>query len=100
MVVGNWTVRPRPSRSRPGWFGSWRPVSPPGARGAWVDQVAVVQDLENLDDDVAHLAALDDEVEHAVLEQELGALEPFGQLLADGLLDDARAGEADERLRL
>src|SRR5206468_224996 len=66
-----------------------------GARRLGLDQVAVVQDLENLDDDVAHLAALDDEVEHAVLEQELGALEPFRQLLADGLLDDARAGEAD-----
>ena len=28
------------------------------------------------------------------------ALEAFGQLLPDGLLDDARAGEADERARL
>ena len=44
--------------------------------------------------------ALDDRVDHAVLEQELGALEALGQLLADGLLDDARPGEADERLRL
>ena len=50
--------------------------------------------------EVLHLAPIDDDVEHAVLEQELAALESFGQLLADGLLDDARAGEADERLRL
>ena len=35
-----------------------------------------------------------------LLEQELAALESFGQLLADRLLDDARAGEADQRLRL
>ena len=47
-----------------------------------------------------HLAPIDDQVEHAVLEQELAALEAVGQLLADGLLDDARTGEADQRLRL
>ncbi len=32
-----------------------------------------------------------------MLQQELGALEAFREFLADGLLDDARAGEADER---
>ena len=47
-----------------------------------------------------HLAPIDDQIEHAVLEQELAALESLGQLLPDRLLDDARAGEADERLRL
>src|SRR5690606_33145029 len=46
------------------------------------------------------LGARDDVVEHPVIEQELGALKPFGELLADGLLDDAWAGEADERARL
>ena len=46
------------------------------------------------------LAPVDDQVEHAALEQELAALEAVGQLLADGLLDDARPGEADQRLRL
>ena len=49
---------------------------------------------------VAQLLALDDHVEHAVLEQELGALEALGQRLADGLLDHARSREADERARL
>ena len=47
---------------------------------------------------VAHLAAVADLVDRAVLEQELGALEAFRQLLAHGLLDHARAGEADQRL--
>ena len=47
-----------------------------------------------------HLAPIDDEVEHALLEQELAALESLGQLLPDRLLDDARSGEADQRLRL
>ena len=47
-----------------------------------------------------HLAAIDDQIEHALLDQELAALEPFRQLLADGLFDDARAGKADQRLRL
>ena len=37
------------------------------------------------------LAALDDEVELAVLEQELRALEALGQRLADRLRDHARA---------
>lgn len=35
-------------------------------------------------------------VEEAVFEEELGALEAFWEFLADGLLDDAWAGEADE----
>ena len=49
---------------------------------------------------VAHLAAVDDHVDRAVLEQELGALEALRQRLAHGLLDHARAGEADQRLGL
>ena len=51
-------------------------------------------------DAVAQVAAVDDQVDRAVLEQELAALEAFGQRLAHGLLDDARAGEADQRARL
>ncbi len=43
-----------------------------------------------------HLFAGDDGVEEAVFEEEFAALEAFGELLADGLLDDARASEADE----
>jgi len=35
-----------------------------------------------------------------VFEKELGALEAFGKLLADGLFDDARSGEADQRAGL
>ena len=48
----------------------------------------------------AQLAALHHHVEHAVLQQIFGALEAFRQLLADRLLDDAGAGEADQRARL
>ena len=47
-----------------------------------------------------HFAPIDHQVDHALLEQELAALKALGQLLADGLLDDARAGKPDERLRL
>ena len=36
-------------------------------------------------------------VDHAVLEEILGPLEAIGKLFADRLLDDARAGEADQR---
>src|SRR5687768_8539303 len=49
---------------------------------------------------VLQLAAIHHHVEHAAFEQELAALEAFGQLLPDRLLDDARTREADERLRL
>src|SRR5260370_203585 len=55
---------------------------------------------EELRKPVAHLLAVDDGVDHAVLHQELAALEPFRQLLPDGLLDDARPGEAEQCLGL
>ena len=48
----------------------------------------------------AQLVAMDDHVDHAVLEQIFGALEAFRQLLADRLGDDARAGETDLRAGL
>ena len=47
----------------------------------------------------AQLGARHDHVDHAVLEQIFGALEALRQLLADRLLDDARAGEADDARR-
>ena len=46
------------------------------------------------------VAARNDHVDDAVLEQIFGALESLGQLLADGLLDHPLAGEADQRARL
>ena len=49
---------------------------------------------------VAQLAARDDHVDHPVLEQIFGALEAFGQFLADGLLDHPLAGKADQRAGL
>ncbi len=39
-------------------------------------------------------------VDHAVLEQILGALESLRQGLANGFLDDPRAGEPNQRARL
>src|SRR4249920_3737645 len=44
---------------------------------------------------IAHLAAIDDQVDGAVLDQEFGTLETFRQRFAHGPLDHARAGEAD-----
>src|SRR4051794_33519359 len=46
-----------------------------------------------------HLAAIDDQVEHAVIHEEFASLESLRQLLADGLFDDARSRESDQRLR-
>ncbi len=48
----------------------------------------------------AQIVAMHHHVDHAVLLQIFGALEAFRQLLADGLLDHARAGEADQRAGL
>jgi hypothetical protein len=47
-----------------------------------------------------HLAAIDDQIEHAMLEEELAALEPIWQLLPNGLLDNAGPCIADQRARL
>jgi hypothetical protein len=52
---------------------------------------------QNVYKEVAQLAAVHDGVEHAVFEQEFGALEPLGHLLADRLLDHTRTGESDQR---
>src|SRR5688572_11514463 len=49
--------------------------------------------------DRLHVPAVHDQIEHAVLDQELAPLKAVRQLLADGLLDDAGTGKADERLR-
>jgi hypothetical protein len=55
---------------------------------------------QELGERLAQVRPLDHRVHEAVLELELGALEPLGQLGADGLLDDARPRKADERLGL
>ena len=54
---------------------------------------------ENADDArkrLGQLMTVHDHVDHAMREQVFRALEALGKLLADGLLDDPRAGKADE----
>src|SRR6516164_4905804 len=41
-----------------------------------------------------------DGVKESLFQKKLGTLKTFGQLLADGLLDDARAGKTDQRAGL
>src|SRR5690606_31162921 len=71
------------------WFGRRR-----GRRGG-------LRSSGELADEPGHrrlqFTAIDDQVHEAFLEQELGPLEPFWQLLLDRLFDHARAGKADER---
>ena len=43
---------------------------------------------------------MNDHVDHAVFEQIFRTLKAFGQILADGVADDPRAREADERAGL
>ena len=52
---------------------------------------------EQLRQNAAHLGALDNGVDEPVLKRELGGLEPFRQLLLDGVADDALPGKPDER---
>ncbi|OMP13937.1 hypothetical protein COLO4_00590 [Corchorus olitorius] len=59
----------------------------------------LLQERQKLGDLAAHVAAIDDHVDGTFLQQELGALEAFRQLLANGLFDHARAGKPDQRLR-
>ena len=58
---------------------------------------ATRQRREHRRDAFAQVATVHDHVDRAVLEQELAALEALGQCLAHGLLDDARAGESNQR---
>src|SRR5689334_17962815 len=46
------------------------------------------------------LLTMHDAIQHAMFEQELGALKAVRQFLPNGLFDDTRAGETDERLGL
>ena len=47
-----------------------------------------------------HFRAFYHRVKEPVFEQELGFLKTFGQFLANGLFDDARPRESNERARL
>src|SRR5258708_22112903 len=53
--------------------------------------------VEGAGDKGLEVLAMDDGVEESVLEQKFGALKSLGKFLADGLLDDARTGESNER---
>src|SRR5216683_2209079 len=55
------------------------------------------KEIEGAGDEGLEVLARDNGVEETVFEEEFGALKSFGEFLADGLLDDARAGETDER---
>src|SRR5580704_6784882 len=58
------------------------------------------EEVESLRDIRLHFLARDDGVEETVLEEKFCGLKAFGQFLTDGLLDDARAGETDQRAGL
>ena len=68
-----------------------RCLRPPGLRRAAQQQAQQRREF------LAHVAPIDDQIEGAVIEQELAALETFGQGFTHGLLDHARTGETDER---
>src|ERR1700704_2469030 len=55
------------------------------------------EQIERACDKGLEVFAVDDGVEKTVFKKEFGALKSFGELLANGLLDHAGAGETDER---
>src|SRR6478672_8056178 len=75
-------------------------VVPSGGRDVVRRLRLLHQQREQVGDAVAQFTAVADLVDRAVLDQEFRTLEAFRQRLAHGLLDHARAGEADQRLRL
>src|SRR5512146_1971101 len=58
------------------------------------------EEIEYPAEDRAHVLARNNHVDHAVIEQELRALEPGRELLLDRLFDHPGTGETDEALRL
>src|SRR5882757_11428852 len=66
-------------------------------RGMVFHFISAQEQVEGAGDERLELLAVDDGVEESVFEQEFGALKSFGKFLANGLLDDARAGESNER---
>src|SRR6476619_3934272 len=62
--------------------------------------LVATEELQEAGEGRLHLGAGRDQVDHPMLDEKLGALETFRESLADRLLDDARPGESDERLRL
>src|SRR4051812_474993 len=85
-------MRPRPGRIPEAWRESrYASASTELLAGEHVQEAA---------DRSLHLGPHRDEVDHPMLDQKLGALEAFGEGLADRLLDHARTGETDQRLRL
>src|SRR5713226_3312243 len=63
---------------------------------SWDYPGSVQEKIEGVGDEGLEVLAVDDGVEKAVFEEEFGALKAFGELLSDGLFNDAWAGEADE----
>src|SRR5258707_1217577 len=89
------------------WFwGAPTPEVPAIARACAIsssssgDGWQLQQHSQHAANSVAHVAAVHDHVEHAVLEEKLASLEAFRKRLAYGLLNDARAGESDQGTRL
>src|SRR5690606_32203257 len=66
-----------------------------GVRGA-AEGGSMRQEADKPGEGFPQLVAVDHHVHHPVFEEIFGALEPLRQLLADRLLYDAGAGEADE----
>src|SRR5437867_11908928 len=53
------------------------------------------EEVNRIDEVAAQVAAIDDSVQHPMLEEKFGPLEALGQLLADCLFYDTRARKSD-----
>src|SRR6476661_8014560 len=75
----------------------------PALRGSLLARLrlaVLAHEVERVQDEISQVLSFDNRIEHAVFEQELGALKTFRQLLFNRLLDHARPRETDLRSRL
>ena len=75
-------------------------VRAPAARAARLARGRLGQEPAQLGDGRAQIVAMHHHIDHAVVAQIFRLLKSVRQFLANGLLDDARAGEADQRAGL
>src|SRR6185295_17443223 len=90
---------PRPSR-RARIASALGPPPEAFTRVSSTSRSMAIEVLQTASERPLELGAGNDEVEEAVLQEELAGLEPFGQALADRLLDHPRSGETDQGARL
>src|SRR5947207_1992888 len=62
-----------------------------------VTGLRIHEEFERGRNEALHILAMDNRVDHSMFDEELASLEAFRELLPDGLFDNSRSRESDER---